>query len=370
MEVIDYWKIPKDQRPRLDPGSQRKIDEMEGKLGGGAGAPPPGDKAPGAGAPPPGDRAPGAPPPGGSTTPPAPGGSTTPPAPGGTPPAPPAPDEDAAPAPTISLPEDIKTAAAKKAEAMYRAGTDATAAYPDVVRPAIEGASSAQNQRAPLGSLANSLAGQPRGENALMPGKVQEVAQPVMAIANNLASMFGIRTPVLETDLSKTEVIKKNLKLLAKEASVGSLAHAAFVDMEQAIPTNLNSPAAQAKMLADIYAINQRIIDRGNHHRMLRDAAGGPDERYIAQAPHAVSALDPDAAFNKKYSQAFYNDEKKALIKMFDEGPKGMKNNAGRPMSWYEFIHEHGAGLSQKDKNKIAKSLGAPGIMRYFGLGE
>jgi hypothetical protein len=372
MEVVDYWKLPKDQRPRLDPGSQRKLDEMQAELSGGAGEPSKPEKKPaGSTAPPPGGAG-GNPPPGGSTTPPAPGGSTTPPVPGGTPPAPPAPDEDAVSAPTISLPDDLKKAALAKSEAMYRAGTDATAAYPDVVRPAIEGASSAQNQRAPLGSLANSLAGQPRGENPLTPGKVQEVAQPVMAVANNLATMFGIRTPVLEADLGKTEVIRKNLKLLAAEAtkSGNQTAHAAFVDMENAIPTNLNSSAAQAKMLADIYAINQRIIDRGNHHRMLRDAAGGPDERYIAQAPHAVSALDPDAAFNKKYSQAFYNDEKKALIKMFDEGPKGMKNNAGRPMSWYEFIHEHGAGLSQKDKNKIAKSLGAPGIMRYFGLGE
>ncbi len=374
MEVVDYWKLPKDQRPRLDPGSQRKLDEMQTSLSGGAGGASEAGKQP--------ERPAGSatPPAGGASTPPAPGGtaaanpppggSTTPPAPGGTPPVPPAPDEGAAPPPTVSLPDDLKKAALAKSEAMYRAGTDATAAYPDVVRPAIEGASSAQNQRAPLGSLANSLAGQPRGENPLTPGKVQEVAQPVMAVANNLATMFGIRTPVLEADLGKTEVIKKNLKLLAKEATGNAIAHAAFVDMENAIPTNLNSSAAQAKMLADIFAINQRIIDRGNHHKLLRDAAGGPDERFIAQAPHAVSALDPDAAFNKKYSPAFYNDEKKALIKMFDEGPNGMKNSAGRPMSWYEFIHEHGAGLSQKDKNKIAKSLGAPGIMRYFGLGE
>jgi hypothetical protein len=373
MEVVDYWKLPKDQRPRLDPGSQRKLDEMQGDLSGGVGEPSVVKKKPelpaGSTAPSPGGAG-GNPPPGGSVTPPAPGGSATTPAPGGTTSAAPVPDEDAAPPPTVSLPDDLKRAALAKSEAMYRAGTDATAAYPDVVRPAIEGAASAQNQRAPLGSLANSLAGQPRGENPLTPGKVQEVAQPVMAVANNLATMFGIRTPVLEADLGKTEVIKKNLKLLAKEATGNAIAHAAFVDMENAIPTNLNSSAAQAKMLADIFAINQRIIDRGNHHKLLRDAAGGPDERFIAQAPHAVSALDPDAAFNKKYSPAFYNDEKKALIKMFDEGPKGMKNSAGRPMSWYEFINDKGAGLSQKDKNKIAKSLGAPGIMRYFGLGE
>jgi hypothetical protein len=316
--------------------------------------------------------------PAGSTTPlaggaggnPPPGSSVTPPAPGGASSSSPPPDQEAATAPAIRLDDAMRKAAADKAEAMYRAGTDATAAYPDKIGPAIDAAASAQNQRAPLGSLANSLASAPRTESSLASGKVQEIAQPIMAVANNLASMFGIRAPAPDADLSSAELIRKNIKLLAKEASVGSLAHAAFVDMENAIPTNLNSPDAQAKMLADIFTINQRIIDRGNFHKQLRDAANGPDQRYIAQAPHAASSLDPDAEFSKRYSQAFYNDEKKALIRMFKDGPKGVTNAQGRQMSMYEYLHEKGASLSPQERAKIGKALGSPNIMRYFGLGD
>jgi len=122
-------------------------------------------------------------------------------------------------------------------------------------------------------------------------------------------------------------------------------------------------------MLADILAINQRVIDRGKFHGMLREAASGPGGIYIGKAPHAASALDPDAQFNLVRSPASYNAEKTALIKAFKEGPE-MKNAAGRPMSWYEFLHQHGSKLTQKQKNEIAQQLGSPNIMRYFGLGE
>ena len=133
------------------------------------------------------------------------------------------------------------------------------------------------------------------------------------------------------------------------------------------IPNNLNSPDAQAKMLADIFAINQRIIDRGSFHSQVKDAV---PQRYIGQAPHAASAANVDAEFNKAYSPAFYNTEKQALVKMFHEGPTGQKNAEGRQMSWHEFLHDHGAELTQKQRNQIAKQLGAPNVMRYFGLGE
>jgi hypothetical protein len=360
------YRLLKD-KPRLDPGSQRQFEEWESTqpeiakqpAGGPAAG---GTSGTGAGA--------GAPLPGGAT-PPAPGGTPpapNPPAPGGAASTPP--QEEAVPAPAINVSDELKRKAVEKARQLYDAEASATNAYPDVTKDAVEGASQAQNQRQPLLSLANDLAAQPRGANALTPGKVQEIAQPVMAVANNLATMFGVRAPAFEGDLSNTESIKKNIKLLAKEAQGNAIAHAAFVDMEQAIPTNLNSPDAQAKMIADILAINQRVIDRGKFHGMLREAAAGPDGMFIGKAPHAASALDPDAQFNLVRSPAAYNAEKTALIKAFKEGPPGMENAAGRPMSWYEFIHEHGSKLTQKQKNDVAKRLGSPNIMRYFGLGE
>jgi hypothetical protein len=120
-------------------------------------------------------------------------------------------------------------------------------------------------------------------------------------------------------------------------------------------------------MLADIMAINQRMVDRGQFFTQWREAAEGPNKRYIAQAPR--SGRDADAAFNREF-QSRYPDEKKALVRMYNEGPANMKNDQGRQMSWYEFLYKHGSELSQAQKNQISKQLGAPNIMRYFGLGQ
>jgi hypothetical protein len=345
MEAIDFWKLPKDKRPRLDPESERAISASKPEE-------PPVVAA--------------------GTT----GTAAKLPAKvstdGAAPATAPVVEPDAVVEKTVKVPESLKKTVQEKAEALYRAGTGAETAYPDVTTPAIAAASSAQNQRPQLGSLANSLAASPRTESPLASGKVQEIAQPVMAVASNLASMFGLPAPIPQGDMSKSELIKKSLTQLAAEAtkSNNQTASASFMEMANAIPNNLNSPDAQAKMLADIYAINQRIIDRGEYHNQIREAASGPDQRFIGQAPHAASAANVDAEFNKSHSSAFYNDEKKALVRMFHEGPTGQKNAEGRQMSWYEFINTNGSKLSQAQKDQIAKQFGAPRVMRYFGLGE
>ena len=181
--------------------------------------------------------------------------------------------------------------------------------------------------------------------------------------------MFGLPSPVSREAYADAEAVKKSLTQFAGELakSGNQSAYAAFNEMINAIPNNLNSPEAQAKMLADIMAINQRMVDRGQFFTQWREAAEGPNKRYIAQAPR--SGRDADAAFNKEF-QSRYPDEKKALIRMYNEGPSNMKNDQGRQMSWYEFLYKHGSELNQAQKNQISKQLGAPNIMRYFGLGQ
>ena len=362
MEGADWWDLPEDQRPRIDPAAERLLSETMRNRPAKKTIAPPGAVST---TPPAAAKTPAAPAPIAE----APPAAAAAPAAPAAPPAAPAPVLEVAPEAAIKVPEELKTTAREKAKALYRAGTGAETAYPDVTTPAITAAAAAQNQKPQLGSLANSLAGSPRTESGLASGKVQEIAQPVMAVASNLASMFGLPAPIPQGDMSKSELIKKSLTSLAAEAtkSNNQTAAASFNEMANAIPNNLNSPDAQAKMLADIFAINQRIIDRGSFHSQVKDAV---PQRYIGQAPHAASAANVDAEFNKAYSPAFYNTEKQALVKMFHEGPTGQKNAEGRQMSWHEFLHDHGAELTQKQRNQIAKQLGAPNVMRYFGLGE
>jgi hypothetical protein len=279
------------------------------------------------------------------------------------------PEEDQAPAPAIRLSPEMAKKATETSRALFNAGRTAAERQPDVFTPAMAAAESAQNARPQLSSLANSLAASPRTESALASGRAQEVVQPLVGIANNISAMFGLPSPVSREAYADAETVKKSLTQFAGELakSGNQSAYAAFNEMINAIPNNLNSPEAQAKMLADIMAINQRMVDRGQFFTQWREAAEGPNKRYIAQAPR--SGRDADAAFNKEF-QARYPEEKKALVRMFNEGPSNMKNDQGRQMSWYEFLYKHGSELNQAQKNQISKQLGAPNIMRYFGLGQ
>jgi hypothetical protein len=284
------------------------------------------------------------------------------------------PEEDQAPPPAVRLSPELAKKATETSRALFNAGRTAAERQPDVFTPAMAAAESAQNARPQLSSLANNLAASPRTESALSSGRVQEVVQPIVGIANNIASMFGLPAPVSGESLATTEAVKKSLTQFAGELakSGNQTAYAAFNEMINAIPNNLNSPQAQAKMLADIMAINQRMVDRGQFFTQWREAAEGPNKRYIAQAPR--SGRDADAAFNKEF-QARYPEEKKALVKMFNDGPidkngDPIKNDQGRPMSWYEYVYKRGPNMSQAEKNHISNQLGAPNIMRYFGLGQ
>jgi hypothetical protein len=273
------------------------------------------------------------------------------------------------PAPAITLPPELAQQAVATSRALYGRGTAAVQSQPDVFTPAASAAEAAQNQRPQLSSLATNLAAGPRADSPLVSGKAQELVQPLAAIGNNIAAIFGLPPPVSGEALASAETVKKSLTQFASELSKSGnqSAYAAFQEMINAIPNNLNSPEAQAKMLADIYAINQRMIDRGDFFSQWRTAAEGPNKRFILEASR--TGRDADAAFNEIY-QKRYPEEKKALIRMFNEGPKDMLNEQGRQMSWFEFMSKYGNQLSQEQKNKIATSLGAPNIMRYFGLGK
>ena len=279
------------------------------------------------------------------------------------------PEEDQAPPPAVRLSPELSAKALQTARALNRSGPAASERQPDVFTPAMAAAESAQNARPQLSSLANSLAASPRTESALASGRAQEVVQPLVGIANNISAMFGLPSPVSREAFADAESVKKSLTQFAGELqkSGNMTAYSAFNEMINAIPNNLNSPEAQAKMLADIMAINQRMVDRGQFFMQWREAAEGPKQRFIKEAPR--SGRDADAAFNREF-QSRYPDEKKALVRMYNEGPANMKNDQGRQMSWYEFLYKHGSELSQAQKNQISKQLGAPNIMRYFGLGQ
>jgi hypothetical protein len=256
---------------------------------------------------------------------------------------------------------------ATKGRELFAGGSQMAEQYPDVFTPQSKIATAVQNQRPQLSELSTSLAALPRDKSLLASGKPQETLAPVAAYLNGWASVLGIPPVINAKDLANVETVNKAVNQLKTAAARegGQTALGALDQFAATLPSNLNTPGAQAKLLAQLYYVNQREVDKNTFFKQVRDAAAGPKGQYAQFAMRA--GMDADADFNNKYSQAFYAQELKSLERMFNEGPKGMKTEGGRPITWMEFLNKEGATLSSKERQAIENQFGR-GILRYFGV--
>jgi hypothetical protein len=137
-----------------------------------------------------------------------------------------------------------------------------------------------------------------------------------------------------------------------------------------AIPSNINSREGAARLIAELYVVNQREIDRENFFKQYRDAAAGPNGVYLAQA-NALGG-EAEALFNSTYPPNRYNEEKAAIVRMMQSAPtNGPLNEAGRPMSYLEYMHKYGSTLTpdQRDQVRQTFSKESPNVLRFFGIG-
>lgn len=281
------------------------------------------------------------------------------------------PTEETAPAgPAIQLTPQLKQEAVKTARELMGAGKTATATQPGlkVFENQRDLADGAQNMRLQIATLGSTLSGLPRDGSILTSGKAQEVLQPIAAIMNNFLAAAKMPEVVSASDLASSESVKKTVRMMAEAAarSGNQSSYAALTALADTVPSITNSPGGQAKLLAELYIINQMQIDKANYMNQIYEAAKGPKGQYIGQAPVVAGLLAPK--FAERNNSAFYNKERENLIKMFNEGPAGAIGPNGRQQSWIEWINSNAKTMDAEQIKNVEKLFGR-GIVRYFGIG-
>ena len=337
MPFIEWYKLRPDQRPNLDPASQRQADEYARTKGISS--------------------------------------------PTGTPslPRPQQVSLEKQASPQVSkeddedyvrLPAGAAERAAKRANDLYSAGTTAIAAQPGlkIFKEQAETAKQMQDVRPQLDALATALASLPRGGNVLTSGQVQSVAQPVVAVLNNLATMAGAPEIVSTTDIANVEDIRKLATTMsaqtAREGNQASIS--ALRELANAIPTNVNSPEGQEKLIVELLQINQDQIDKQRFFQKYIRAAEGENTE-LAKATPALGAEAQDLYVKEYRTKRAL--EKESLRKMFREGPPGAVDESGRPQSWMTYLMKN-AGSLTPDQRKSVEKLFGKGILRYYGVGS
>jgi len=358
MYAAEFFALPADKRPRLDPVSEKESQEYARAKGlVTTPAPAPAPTAGGLGA----GKDVVAPPSGAVTTPP-PAGEVTPPPPAGGP-------SETPQIPGVVVNPDHLNQIQERAKTLENQGNAVISAQPRAKAYDEQAAlaTAAQAQRPQMMSFAGALAALPRGQSALTSGKQQEVLQPLVAVLNGLAGTVGLPNFVNAQALANSEEVKKSVNLMAQQAAKGGnqASYSALSEIMSSIPSNLNSPEAQAKLLADILTVQQREIDKDKYFALVRKQAEGPNGIYSRGV--LGTGADAERAFNDS-NAAKIAQEKQQLTRMFNEQAKGHTEN-GRPVSVMEYLAKNAGTLSEKQRAAIENNYGK-GILRYFGAGN
>ena len=359
MYASEYFGLPSDKRPRLDPVSEANLQEYARKTGlvsTSAPTPAPAPTAGGLGA----GKDVVTPPPGAVTTPP-PAGEVTPPPPAGAP-------SEMPQIPGVNVNPDHLKQIQERAQTLENQGNAVISAQPRAKAYDEQAAlaTAAQAQRPQMMSFAGSLAALPRGNNVLTSGKQQEVLQPLAAVLNGLASTVGLPNFVNAQALANSEEVKKSVNIMAQQAAKGGnqASYSALSEIMSSIPSNLNSPGAQAKLISDIMAVQQREIDKDKYFAAVKKQAEGPNGIYSRGV--LGTGADAERAFNDS-NGAKIEQEKQQLARMYYKQVPGYFDN-GRPVSMMEYLAKNAGTLNEKQRATIESNYGK-GILRYFGVG-
>jgi hypothetical protein len=279
----------------------------------------------------------------------------------------------AAPAGIIKAPDELIKTAPQKAVQLLQKG-NAIDQERDVYTPQDDVAKAVQAQKPQLVSLTNAVVGAPR-QGVLAPSALQPILSPIVNYANGLAAAAGAPSLFNEETIANKQEFLKNVAQLKRQATTeaGQKAVSALEQIGQGLPSEVNSPQALAKIMADLYIVSQREIDKQNYFNQYRKAIenSGPAGQRVALR----SGRDLEAAFNNQYNAAFYQGEKEALIKMYNQGPTDkngqhiINQKTGQPMSWMEIATATGGKLTADQHRLYDKEFG-PDILRYFGIGR
>ena len=302
------------------------------------------------------------------------------------PPAPPAgrmPHEAAPPASPVSRPTTVggigltpEQVAQARAITQERSGFPQAERekQPDLFTPQYELARQSENAKGQVIPLVGALAGLPRDKSPLASGPVQAIAAPIAGVVNNLASILGVNLPfdIQNPRALQEEIDKLGTRLnLQSASSAQQRAFAALQEISKGIPTYLNSPGGQAKLIPTLLVETQREIDRQNFFRSWENAAAGERGQNAEYA--RLSSRDANEAFEKEFTNAVAAKERTALEKMFNERfpITDPKTGQRRNISAMEYVVEFGGEMTPEQKQRFRDRFGA-GLkydpLRYFGV--
>ena len=252
-------------------------------------------------------------------------------------------------------------------ESIVQGGTQRAAQEPDFYTPQKEMSDAAQNVRPVLTTLAGSLSSLPRDKSILASGKMQEVLNPVAQYMNGLLRVMGLPEGANSEDLANTQSAMKAVAQYqdSQATAAGRRAYAAYEALAKTVPTTLNDPKAQGKLLSTMYQANQIELDKQRYFDQIRQHADQFDPVTALKTGRSANE-----AFNRKFNAEFYANEKKNIEKMFNNVIVGMKDpQTGRDMTVMQVLTTNPGTLSKEDKQDIVRAYGGdPKILRYFNV--
>ena len=232
-------------------------------------------------------------------------------------------------------------------------------------------ATNARNQLQQIVPLAGSFASIPREQSIATSGRLQDFLQPIVGSLSNLAAMAGKPDLIIDSKiLTSQEEVNKLVNQLQQGRLDASQLRAveAFKAMASGIPSLVNTPGAQAALMAQLMTQGKREIDKDQFFSEWKNAgmADRPGFRDFA----ALTSREANRAFDSRYSEAYYARDRKAIEKMFVDQIEGIRSpTTGQNVTVVKYLSRSGASLTPAQKKSITDTYGK-GILGYFGIPE
>jgi hypothetical protein len=357
MGFADYFSLPRDKRPPVDPRFRDYLEQIEPTYT---------KPAPGAAA--------------GTTQPPAGAAASTTPPETGAASGRPVPSDAGAARPsgvptTVDLSPQDRTQSFDTARQIALEGrsTLEERRKNDFFQPQRALATASQGVTQNTLKLASDILSLPTGQSLATSGKFTNAIGPYVAAMNNFVEVITGRPGAVISPgiLGTQESINKEIKKLEAQVTSdnGLRAVAALEEMAKTLVSLGNSKEGQRLILAKVLTDSQRNIDKDGWFAQWIDAGstapGG--ERGAFSDFARLSGQEANREFDRRYGEAFYEEDRKNLGRMMDEKVEGTRTVGGQPMTVFEYVRANAARLPAEHILQIAEDYGT-NTLRYFGI--
>jgi hypothetical protein len=213
----------------------------------------------------------------------------------------------------------------------------------------------------------------PRGQSLGTSGPFTQAIAPYVAAMNNLVEVATGRIgAVIDPEiLASRESVEKEINKLRGQTTseAGQRAVAALEEMAKSLVSLKNAPEGQRKILAKVLTDTQRNIDKDRWFSQWIEAGstapGG--ERGVFSDYARLTGQEANQEFDRRYGEAFFAEDRKNLETMMNKLIPGTRSAGGQPMTAFEYIAKNAAQLPANQILQFADEFGVNSL-RYFGI--